>query len=95
MYLNRAIKKVFLWEHTLKYTSLNHARAWQVLSQTVPWLGSEEDYRKDGKEDSETKLKNREGYPVSAAAALSLILLFIYFTLYLGKQDHKLTEARC
>lgn len=54
-----------------------------VRSQTVLWGSSENDYRKDRKKkkDSETKVRNWEGCPVSIVAASSLILLgSIYFT---------------
>lgn len=58
-----------------------------VISLGMYWSGrhevkqsSEDDYRKDGKDDSETMVRNQEGCPVSAAAASGLILRgFMYF----------------
>lgn len=46
----------------------------ECIGPASPLRGSEDDYRKDGKEDSKTKVRNQEGCPGSAAAASSLAL---------------------
>lgn len=43
--------------------------------------GSEDDYRKEGKDDSETKVRNQEGCPVVTASSFNFLRLYIPYTI--------------
>lgn len=62
-----------------------------VQSRTVLWGGTEDDYRKDGKEDLKGEGQKSGGLQVHTLPAPSVSL--IYTLQYRGKQSHTLAET--
>lgn len=89
--IDTKMRVVLSLENKIVEFSLN--RVSELTGLPVLRVGSEEDYREDGQEDSETKVRTWEGRSLNTVAASSLILTsFTDFTVS-WETNHKLGET--